>query len=298
MSHSKLPYPGVGHAILMTLAFLGIQFFGAVVVTIVATILHGQAAAATAAAHPVVTLTTNLLAFATILAWGYSANRVPWSTLLPCPPISVTLTGALLAGTLGLAAVLSEVGNLVVMLWPIPASFAGAMRNILANDAYPWLSVALVVVVAPITEELLFRGVILRGLLGRMRPATAIGVSALLFALVHANPWQFFGPLAIGLLLGWCYVRTGSLLPCILGHAVNNALAQVLRHAPFDLPGVTGHYEQPVHQPWWLTLGGAVVLLLGLWWFHRTAPPPPPPPPLPPRLPAVTTEPPPPPILG
>ena len=106
---------------------------------------------------------------------------------------------------------------------------------------------------------------------------TAVGVSALLFAFLHVNPWQFFGPLALGVLFGWWYLRTGSLVPCMIGHALFNGLAYFSEHAPFDIPGFTvphGSIAPAVHQPLWLTLGGAAVALLGLWGFHQATPPP------------------------
>ena len=48
--------------------------------------------------------------------------------------------------------------------------------------------------------------------------------SALLFALFHMNPWQFPAAFALGLILGWIRIRTGSVLACIAGHAIHNGL--------------------------------------------------------------------------
>ena len=274
--------PNLGYAILMTMTFLGIQVVCGSLVSLAIALMHGKAST-TAAATPIVTLVANSLAFATILAWGASANRESWRASLPAAPLGASSTAAVILSTVGLGAVLSEAGNLFTMILPIPESIMAIMRSILNNADHPALSAILVVVFAPITEEILFRGLILRGLLSRMRAPAAIATSALLFALVHANPWQFIGPLALGVLFGWWYVRTRSLIPCILGHAVNNALALACRHSPIDIPGLTGHTEQPVHQPWAITLGGAILLLVTLWWFDRATPPATPPePPTPP----------------
>jgi hypothetical protein len=46
----------------------------------------------------------------------------------------------------------------------------------------------------------------------------------LLFALFHLNPWQFPAAFALGLILGWIRIRTGSVLACIAGHAIHNGL--------------------------------------------------------------------------
>jgi uncharacterized protein len=81
------------------------------------------------------------------------------------------------------------------------------------------------VVVIPACEEILFRGIILPGLLRRYRPWLAIGQSALLFAVIHANPAQSVPVFFMGLLLGALYYYTRSLWVCWALHALNNALA-------------------------------------------------------------------------
>ena len=75
---------------------------------------------------------------------------------------------------------------------------------------------------APVFEELIFRGIILYGLMQRYKPGMAIFISSVLFGAVHMNIWQFTGAGADGLLYGWMYVRTRSILPCMMLHAVKN----------------------------------------------------------------------------
>jgi len=78
---------------------------------------------------------------------------------------------------------------------------------------------------APIVEELYFRGLLLRALLGRARPAVAVVVSALLFGLAHFEATQFAGLAAFGIVLGTLAWRTGRLTPGIGAHAAFNAVA-------------------------------------------------------------------------
>lgn len=87
------------------------------------------------------------------------------------------------------------------------------------------------VVAAPILEELLFRGVILDGLLKNYDPRKAIVISALLFGLIHMNPWQFIDAFTGGLVMGWLYWKTGSLLLCMWMHFMNNIISTVLVYA-------------------------------------------------------------------
>ena len=94
----------------------------------------------------------------------------------------------------------------------------------------PWGYVA-VGILAPLAEEVVFRGAILRTLLGIMSKKNhwvAIMISAAIFGVVHANLAQFINALLMGLILGWMYYRTGSLVPGILLHWVNNTMAYVL----------------------------------------------------------------------
>jgi membrane protease YdiL (CAAX protease family) len=78
---------------------------------------------------------------------------------------------------------------------------------------------------APVVEELFFRGLLLRGLLGRAPAAVAIGASGLLFALAHFEAVQFAGLAVFGVILGLLAWRTGRLGPGIAAHAAFNASA-------------------------------------------------------------------------
>lgn len=89
---------------------------------------------------------------------------------------------------------------------------------------------AVICLLAPIAEELVFRGAVLRKLL-EWKPERRwlmITLSALLFALAHMNPAQLLHPFLIGLLLGWLYERTGSIVPGIIFHWANNTMAYLL----------------------------------------------------------------------
>lgn len=81
---------------------------------------------------------------------------------------------------------------------------------------------------APLLEELLFRGAI-QGMFMRIfnRPWVAIVLSAAIFGIIHFNPIQVFYATCLGVGFGWVYYRTGSLLPAVVGHVMNNFLAVV-----------------------------------------------------------------------
>lgn len=88
---------------------------------------------------------------------------------------------------------------------------------------------------APLTEELVFRGAVLRTLLqhyatdnSTKRVWGCIAFSALFFSFTHMNPAQMPHAFVIGLLLGWLYYHTGSILPGLVCHWINNSAAFAL----------------------------------------------------------------------
>ncbi len=124
---------------------------------------------------------------------------------------------------------------------------------------------------APLVEEVVFRGAVLRSLLQRMNSRWgAIALSAFLFALVHLNPAQMPHAFLIGLLLGWMYERTRSILPGIMVHWVNNTVVYVVYNL---LPNLS---ERPVYDLFggdWKRIALSVlfsllILLPALWQLH------------------------------
>lgn len=94
----------------------------------------------------------------------------------------------------------------------------------------PW-GYLVVDILAPIAEEVVFRGAIQRMLqkvfTGR-RSWIAIVATALLFALVHMNKAQGVHAFIIGIIIGWLYYRTDSIIPGLAVHFVNNSMAYAL----------------------------------------------------------------------
>jgi membrane protease YdiL (CAAX protease family) len=88
-------------------------------------------------------------------------------------------------------------------------------------------AVLMIVLLAPIAEELFFRGFVFAGLRTRWSLWPAAITSGLIFGSVHAPTGiTTVVPLAVlGFALCWLYDRTGSLWPCVIAHMINNGLA-------------------------------------------------------------------------
>ncbi len=126
----------------------------------------------------------------------------------------------------------------------------------------------MIVIAAPLLEELLFRGVILDGFLKNYHPWKAIFFSAFLFALVHGNLSQGVGAFVGGVLMGWIYWKTQSVIPGILIHLVNNLVAfiSVLLTPEADIFKNTA--EQIGNPVWyWLIVVGCSLIAIGGVWF-------------------------------
>ncbi len=132
----------------------------------------------------------------------------------------------------------------ILLLLLVPLSFIEEQLNLpdnLNETLKPlmdnWLGVLCVAIIGPITEELVFRRAILGSLLeNKMKPIAAILFSAILFALIHFNLAQMPAAIIIGFVFGWLYVRTGSIVPSIVCHIINNSLCVVLAKS---VPGDT-----------------------------------------------------------
>lgn len=86
------------------------------------------------------------------------------------------------------------------------------------------IMVALLIVVVPFAEEVVYRGVVLPAFGARWGTGAAVAVSALVFSAVHVSAVGFLPLLVVGAILGWLFVASRSLRVAILAHAVFNAL--------------------------------------------------------------------------
>lgn len=154
--------------------------------------------------------------------------------------------------------------------------FAGVPKDALGEPAKTvdstWMYIfVMTVFVAPFTEELIMRGLVLQGLLQCYKPTTAILLSSLIFGVSHWDLRQGIGAFLGGCFMGWVFVQTRSLWVTIIIHASHNAYVDVLRQ--LRLIYGNGHSEasSPVANayPVW-ELGhtyGIALLLGGVSWL-------------------------------
>lgn len=155
-----------------------------------------------------------------------------------------------------------------VMLPDMPETLKKSLE--LLMDGPLWAALLSVSVFAPLFEEWLCRGLVLRGLMKHMNPTGAILVSAAFFAILHMNPWQAIPAFLLGILFGYVYYRTGSLKLTMLMHCVNNTFSLLLSKIP-GLEDIESFMD--ILSPWAyagiyvacvLMLASAVILITGI----------------------------------
>ena len=177
---------------------------------------------------------------------GYiSTQKATWlpvsAPFLICSGLAILTAGFLVSALMGL---LDWIPNIMEQSFDILQS--------------GWGGILAIAIIGPVLEEILFRGAITKALLQQYNPTKAILISALLFGVFHINPAQILPAFLIGILLAWTYYKTGSLIPCILMHVLNNSLSLYLSKYPEaenmdDLINGT---------PYLIALVGSVLLLI------------------------------------
>jgi uncharacterized protein len=107
------------------------------------------------------------------------------------------------------------------------------------------LLLILVAVIAPIAEEIFFRGMLYPVLRRRWSANVAIVLNGFLFALIHFIPILIPGLLFVGIVLAWVRERSDSIIPCILLHAMQNGIVlfgiYAMMSGMVEQPGALGY---------------------------------------------------------
>lgn len=204
-------------ACIYIIVFLAIQLVAGFVVQGLWTLISGEKVAANATCIILTTILFSIAVMAVFLLAKWSEvsrhwiRKRPWVTLIWC--------------------VVAALGAIVPSVWmqehmPELPNIAEDAFDMIMRDRWGYVSVGLM---APLAEEMVFRGAILRELLRwSSRPWVAIAISAVFFAAAHMNPAQLPHAFLIGLLLGWMYYRTDSIIPGVVYHWINNSVAYVM----------------------------------------------------------------------
>lgn len=156
-------------------------------------------------------------------------------------------------------------------MWAPDADYTSFILSIKPKGPASFFFVAIgLVLVAAVTEELLFRGFIQRIFQRNMNGTLAVVLAGLLFSLCHFNPPAIPGIAALGILFGYIFYRTGVLWYSVMGHAIYNLVTLVRLDAATEEQIVSAKVVSPDLAWTFLSLG---VLVLSLRFLSRLRPP-------------------------
>jgi membrane protease YdiL (CAAX protease family) len=196
-----------------------------------------------------------LLGNGILFTWLLHYKRMSYASLFHPSRNSVgatlgTLSLPILFVIPGLALVMLTAVSMLVAVFPMSRWEQAMFERMMTNG---FATVVSTCILAPLLEEMLFRGIILRSFLNQYSRTRALLYSSLLFGLAHLNVYQLVIGFTLGMIAGWLYERTRSLWPSILLHASYNSLVTWLWLASAD----SQQYLWDVPMGFW----GASVLL-------------------------------------
>jgi membrane protease YdiL (CAAX protease family) len=163
--------------------------------------------------------------------WRYARSRGLTAADFGLRPVPVRF----IAGAVLLGVSLWYLTALLVVLVDPPGDPSKLKKLV---EQTPLAATLLALTVFPaVAEELVFRGVLTRALVQRVRPIGAVLISAAVFALYHVFPPQMVSTFALGIVLAWITLRSRSIVPSTIVHVLNNTVAVLLSRD--EIPGVT-----------------------------------------------------------
>jgi membrane protease YdiL (CAAX protease family) len=258
-------YPRIKNAILLCLLVLGIQAVGAIPFGIILALLRiGMDSIISGIGF----IFLSLLSFGLVIFLGYKKTRKKFNEVFMFNKVPLNYWVSIIVFMLGFVIISSEIDNVVNYFLPMP-SFFQDMFGLISVKYHIMVSIVLVGILPAFTEEMLFRGVILNGFRENYSPRKAVIVSAVLFGIIHLNPWQFVTAFIIGIISAWICIKTESILLCIYIHLFNNMLSVLAGKFKDIIPieGFNTAYSEQTFQPIWFNIIGIVFTVTGIVLF-------------------------------
>jgi membrane protease YdiL (CAAX protease family) len=133
------------------------------------------------------------------------------------------------------------VNTRLVALLPLPEEPVRKLEALVDRPSFGW-ALASFAVLPAVCEEIVFRGVLARGLGRALRGISAAAISAVVFAAYHHSVVQGLPTLTLGFVLAVLAIRADSVAPTIVAHALNNAMAITMARG--ELPPVAAWFDR------------------------------------------------------
>jgi membrane protease YdiL (CAAX protease family) len=166
------------------------------------------------AAVPFIYLKKQNLSLSEIIRWKKVPSNILWVSI----PIG-----------LGLAIVIDEIDRLLQMFIPMPEEWISEMANTMKiNSSLDFILVVVsAIILAALVEEAIFRGFLQKTIEEHINVTQAVIYASLAWAIIHMNPYIAVQIFLFGFFLGYITWRVESIIPAVICHAINNALALI-----------------------------------------------------------------------
>jgi len=255
-------YPTIKHAILLCLLLLGIQLGLGLIIGVLQYIFNISENSPIAG---VLYILTSVISFVIVLLIGFKKTKQNFNEVFKINNVSFFLWIATIVFSIGFVILSSELDNIFYYFLPMPEWFTGLFGTLMVGQPLI-ISIIYIGLVAALSEELFFRGLILDGFSRNYSKSKAIIVSAILFGIIHLNPWQFISAFIMGLIMAWILIESKSIWLCIYFHLFNNLLYTITERNRELIPikGFNNAFQTSIEfQPLWFTLSGLLILSIG-----------------------------------
>lgn len=208
---------------------------------------------------------SQLMALCIIVLWIKFRNKLSFENLFSFKLVPIIAVIPFIFSILGLNIILSELDNITRAIVPMSDFWLEIIEAMQNTENSFWSSIISTAILAPIVEEILFRGLILRGFLKHYSVTKAIILSSLLVAIMYMNPWQFLIVFTLGLFMGWCFIKVKSITFCILVHMLFNSLGFIVKDVlKLKISGYSTGLDVVEFQPLWFNLVGVLLFIVGI----------------------------------
>jgi len=203
------------------------------------------------------------------LLWFLRSKKEPIVERLRLKPIKTNLVTATVCLSLGIIIISDELDRFIQVFLPAP-DYILDLNGLLRPDTFIGFLLLFVAVsiIAPLGEELLFRGFFQQILEKYWKDVTrAVLVTALFFAMIHMNPYWFVQIYILGVILGFLAWKTKSVIPALILHSMNNTMALFFSFVDIEK---NGFYIFHGHVAPWVILLALYLLISGFQGIHQS----------------------------
>lgn len=230
-SEPRKPFPGFLQTLL-----LFFYYFAGCIILIVSIMIIGKIIGQPIHKNPIIIFFVASAAWVLILYAGYINVKGTFKTVFSLKAFKWLPLVLICLVMLGIRGCISGIESIAIKLNPQIEELSRILMEDLVKiyaQGFIW-SFLFIVIIAPLIEEMFFRGLLLRGYLKRYSTPAAILVTALLFGLLHGQYVTIIWGFILGLLLAWLYLLTRSLWPCIIAHSFHNLTAIIVFYGLYN----------------------------------------------------------------